>query len=82
MKNEEKRKERATLTMNTWFPGGAIQAIICKIDPLCGAAQPTDVWGVLRPDVDRVSDRSLPMSQTLGVGIGVGSTWVANKDLS
>ena len=43
--------------MNAWFPGGAIQAIIGKIDPLCGAAQHTDVWGVPRPDVDRVSDR-------------------------
>ena len=43
--------------MNAWFAGGAIRAIIGKIDPLCGAAQHTDVWGVPRPDVDRVSDR-------------------------
>ena len=55
VKSEEKRKERATLTMNAWFPGGATRAIIGK--PLCGAAQHTDVWGVPRPDVDRVSDR-------------------------
>ena len=39
MKSEEKRKERATLTMNAWFPGGAIQAIIGNIDPLCGEAE-------------------------------------------
>ena len=57
MKSEEKRKERATLTMNAWFPGGAIQSIIGKIDAPCGAAQHTDVWGVPRPDVDRVCDR-------------------------
>ena len=43
--------------MNAWFLGGAIRAIIGKSDPLCGAAQHTDVWGVPRPDVDRVSDR-------------------------
>ena len=46
VKSEEKRKERATLTMNAWFLGGAIRAIIGKSDPLCGAAQHTDVWGV------------------------------------
>ena len=57
MKSEENREERATLTMNAWFLGGAIRAIIGKSDPLCGAAQHTDVWGVPRPDVDRVSDR-------------------------
>ena len=43
--------------MNAWFPGGAIQAIFGKIVPLCGAAQHTGVWGVPRPDVDRVCDR-------------------------
>ena len=43
--------------MNAWFPGGAIQSIIGKIDAPCGAAQHTDVWGVPRPDVDRVCDR-------------------------
>jgi hypothetical protein len=30
--NGEKRKERATRTMNAWFPDGAIQAIIGKIE--------------------------------------------------
>ena len=25
--------------MNAWFPGGAIQAIIGNIDPLCGEAE-------------------------------------------
>ena len=44
VKSEEKQKERATLTMNAWFPGRAIQAIIGKIDHLCGAAEHTDVW--------------------------------------
>ena len=41
----------------------AIQVIIGKTDPLCGAAQHTGVWRVPRPDIDRVCDRNLQRAE-------------------
>ena len=54
VKSEEKPKERTNYER---LVPSSIQVRIGKTDPLCGAAQHTGVWGVPRPDVDRVCDR-------------------------
>ena len=56
---EKRRKSKRTNNANyeRLVPSSIQARVIGKTVPLCGAAQHTGVWGVPRPDVDRVCDR-------------------------